>query len=117
MHLRGDFRSAAVVAQGEKDHERDNDRARAYERAARTIEALHDLDRRVADATLVGLPGIGTSIARVVTELSRSGRLDTLDRLTDIDHKQGATLLVGFDIGYDKIHRITSVLRVVNEER
>jgi DNA polymerase (family 10) len=61
--------------------ERDSDRARAYERAARTVEAVHDLDRRVAESTLLGLPGIGTSIARVVTELSRSGRLDTLDRL------------------------------------
>ncbi|HUQ04125.1 MAG TPA: PHP domain-containing protein [Kofleriaceae bacterium] len=61
--------------------ERDSDRARAYERAARTVEAVHDLDRRVAEGTLLGLPGIGTSIARVVTELARTGRLDTLDRL------------------------------------
>lgn len=61
--------------------ERDPDRARAYERAARTVEAVHDLDRRVDEGTLIGLPGIGTSIARVVTELARSGSLGTLDRL------------------------------------
>lgn len=61
--------------------ERDPDRARAYDRAARTIEAVHDLEKRVAEGTLVGLPGIGHSIARVVTELSRTGSLGSLERL------------------------------------
>lgn len=61
--------------------EREPERARAYERAARTIEAIHDLDRRVADSALVGLPGIGASLARVVSELARTGTLGTLERL------------------------------------
>ncbi len=61
--------------------EREPERARAYERAARTIDAVHDLDRRLAEGTLVGLPGIGTSLARVVTELARAGTLGTLERL------------------------------------
>jgi DNA polymerase (family X) len=61
--------------------ERDPDRARAYDRAARTIEAVKDLDRRVEEGTLIGLPGVGASIARVVTDLARSGSLDALERL------------------------------------
>src|SRR5688572_20312329 len=61
--------------------ERDADRARAYDRAARTVEAVHDLDRRVDEGTLIGLPGIGTSIAHVVTELARTGHLAVLDKL------------------------------------
>ena len=61
--------------------ERESDRARAYDRAARTIEAVHDLDHRVEEGTLVGLPGVGTSIARVVTELARTGTLPALERL------------------------------------
>lgn len=61
--------------------EREPERARAYERAARTVDAAHDLERRVAESTLVGLPGIGTSLARVVTELARTGTLGTLERL------------------------------------
>ncbi len=34
---------------------------------------------------------------------------DTLNRLTDIDHKQGSTVLASYDYAYDFISRITSV--------
>lgn len=61
--------------------ERDPHRARAYEGAAATVEAVHDLERRVADGTLTELPGIGASIARVVAELQQRGTVDTLERL------------------------------------
>lgn len=61
--------------------EGDGYRAKAYETAARTIEAVHDLARRVRDETLTELPGIGTSIARVVTELERRGTTPTLEKL------------------------------------
>jgi len=59
----------------------DPHRARAYERAARTVEAIHDLDRRVADGDLTDLPGIGSSIAAVITELHGRGAVGVLDRL------------------------------------
>lgn len=61
--------------------ERDPHRARAYEGAAATVEAVHDVERRVADGTLTELPGIGASIARVVAELQQRGTVDTLERL------------------------------------
>ncbi len=64
--------------------ERDPHRARAYERAAQTIEAIHDLEQRVAEGTLIGLPGIGNSIARVVTELHLQGHVPNLSRLREL---------------------------------
>ncbi len=64
--------------------ERDAHRARAYESAAKTIEAIHDLERRVADQTLSELPGVGASIASVVTELHRGGAIGTLERLRGV---------------------------------
>lgn len=64
--------------------ERDPHRARAYERAAKTVESIHDLEQRVAEGTLMGLPGIGNSIARVVTELHLQGKIPMLDRLREL---------------------------------
>lgn len=63
--------------------ERDPYRARAYETAARTVEAIHDLDRRVAEGTLTELPGIGDSIASVVAALHQHGEVSILRRLRD----------------------------------
>jgi DNA polymerase (family X) len=51
----------------------DSHRARAYDRAAGTVEAVHDLDQRIAGETLTDLPNIGASIAKVITELARAG--------------------------------------------
>ncbi len=59
----------------------DMHRSRAYERAARTLDGVHDLDARVAAGDLIGLPGIGASIASVVTELHGKGEVGVLDRL------------------------------------
>lgn len=61
--------------------EGDGHRARAYEGAARTIEAIHDLEQRVAAETLTELPGVGSSTAAAVTELHRTGMTATLARL------------------------------------
>jgi len=61
--------------------ERDPHRARAYEGAAKTVEAIHDLERRIAAGTLTELPGVGNSVAAVITELHRTGAVSTLDRL------------------------------------
>jgi len=56
-------------------------RARAYEKAARTVEASHDLDRIIAEGRLTELPGVGASLARVIEELAARGAVDLLDRL------------------------------------
>ena len=61
--------------------EGDTHRGRAYDRAAGTVEAVHDLDRRISAGTLTELPNIGDSIARLIAELSVRGTADVLDKL------------------------------------
>lgn len=57
-------------------------RARAYEAGAAAIEALGaELGERVAAGTLTELPGIGRSLAGVITELARTGSSGLLERL------------------------------------
>jgi DNA polymerase (family 10) len=56
-------------------------RARAYERAARTVESVTELERMLVDRRLTDLPGIGTSLAGVIEELARRGTTDSLERL------------------------------------
>ncbi|HSQ60819.1 MAG TPA: DNA polymerase/3'-5' exonuclease PolX [Acidobacteriota bacterium] len=59
-------------------------RVRAYENAARAIDALaDDLGARVEAGTLTELKGIGKAIADHVTELWRTGRIAFLDELAD----------------------------------
>jgi DNA polymerase (family 10) len=61
--------------------EGDTHRARAYERAAGTAEAVHDLEARIAAGTLTDLPNIGPSIARVIATLAATGTATVLDAL------------------------------------
>src|SRR5262245_7833967 len=57
-------------------------RARAYERAARALEALGGgIDTLVAEGRLTQVPGIGTALAATIEELARTGRSSTLERL------------------------------------
>jgi DNA polymerase (family X) len=57
-------------------------RARAYERAARSIEALEeDLDRLGREGRLREIPGVGPSIAAVIEELRTTGHARMLDEL------------------------------------
>jgi hypothetical protein len=57
-------------------------RARAYERAAATLERLDlDLQTLVDDGRLTELPGIGRGLAAVIEELYRTGRSKVLDAL------------------------------------
>ncbi|HEY8515559.1 MAG TPA: PHP domain-containing protein [Candidatus Binatia bacterium] len=58
-------------------------RARAYERAARSIGAVAELDRLIAERRLDELPGIGKSLARVIEELATRGRIELLERLRE----------------------------------
>ena len=61
----------------------DRNRAFAYERAAKTVEAANGLHRLIDEARLEELPGIGPSIARVIAELARRGTVAVLERLRD----------------------------------
>jgi len=56
-------------------------RARAYVRAARSVEASQDLGRLVREGRLTELPGLGESLARLVTELAEQRAVPLLDRL------------------------------------
>ncbi len=56
-------------------------RARAYEKAARSVEASKDLDRLIAEGRLTELPRVGESLARTIEELAETGSVGLLDRL------------------------------------
>lgn len=56
-------------------------RARAYEKAARSVEASKDLDRLIAEGRLTDLPRVGESLARTIEELAETGSVGLLDRL------------------------------------
>ncbi|HWM85349.1 MAG TPA: PHP domain-containing protein [Kofleriaceae bacterium] len=63
--------------------EGDRFRARAYEKAARSLEGVKDLDRLIAERRLTELPRIGPSLAGAIEELSRRGTIDLLERLRE----------------------------------
>ena len=56
-------------------------RARAYEKAARSVEASNDLDHLIAEGRLTELPRVGESLARTIEELAETGSVGLLDRL------------------------------------
>ena len=57
-------------------------RAKAYQRAADTLSALVEpLDRVIAENRLCQLPGIGETIADIVTKLHRTGTHPLLEKL------------------------------------
>src|SRR6202035_5564270 len=58
-------------------------RAKAYQRAADRLSALVEpLDRVIAENRLRELPGIGNTIADIVTKLHRAGTHPLLERLS-----------------------------------
>jgi DNA polymerase (family 10) len=57
-------------------------RARAYVRAAESLEALTEpLDRMIAENRLTEAPGIGDAIAAVIAEMHRTGTYPLLEKL------------------------------------
>ena len=56
-------------------------RARAYEKAAKSVEASHDLERLISERRLTELPRVGESLARTIEELAETGTVALLDRL------------------------------------
>jgi len=57
-------------------------RARAYVRAAESLETLTEpLDRRIAENRLTEVPGIGDALAAVIAELHRTGTYPLLEKL------------------------------------
>ncbi len=57
-------------------------KTRAYRMAAQTIEALDDdIEKIVHQGTLESIPGIGEALAKKITELVKTGRLEYLERL------------------------------------
>lgn len=57
-------------------------RARAYRRAAETIEALsEDIEKIAKEGKLKDLPGIGEAIEKKILEILRTGKLEALEKL------------------------------------
>ncbi len=59
----------------------DKHRSYAYDRAAKSIEAVQGLQRLVEEGRLEELPNIGPSTGRVITELYKTGRVAVLDKM------------------------------------
>src|SRR5262245_20218780 len=56
-------------------------RARAYERAAKSVEAVADLDVLVESGRLTEIPGIGESLAAMISEFFTIGRSSLYEKL------------------------------------
>ena len=57
-------------------------RARAYRRAAETIESLQDpIESLWQEGKLKDLPGVGENIEKKIDEIIRTGRLETLEKI------------------------------------
>ncbi len=57
-------------------------KTRAYRIAAQTIEAMdEDIETRVQQKTLESIPGVGEALAKKITELVQTGKLEYLERL------------------------------------
>ena len=76
---------AALLRELAVYYELDGDRHRtfAYDRAAKAVEAANGLHRLIDEGRLEELPGIGSSIARVIAELARRGTVAVLERLRE----------------------------------
>lgn len=70
---------ARLQMQGQSPH-----RARAYKKGAEALEALdRSLAALIRDGSLTDIPGIGSALARTITELAQTGRTALLDRLRE----------------------------------
>ena len=57
-------------------------RARAYRRAAQTIESMREnVEDLWKDGKLTEVPGVGENIAKKIDEILRTGRLETLEKI------------------------------------
>ena len=57
-------------------------KVRAYHAGARALETLEeDLDAVIAEGRLQGIKGIGEALAKKITELHDTGRLEFFERL------------------------------------
>jgi len=73
------FRDLADVLERKKENPF---KIRSYRRAAETIEVLPvQLEQVVSEGRLRELPGVGEAIARKITEILTTGRLQKLEEL------------------------------------
>ena len=73
---------AALLRELAVYYELDGDRHRAfaYDRASKAVEATKLLPALIEEGRLEELPGVGSSIARVIAELARTGSVPVLER-------------------------------------
>jgi DNA polymerase (family 10) len=87
---------------------------RAYENGARAVEGLssEDLGRLAEEGRLTSVPGIGEALAKKIAELTRTGRLELLERLR-AKHPPGISELLRLpDLGPKKIAALHAALGV-----
>jgi len=86
---------------------------RAYENGARAVEGLsEDLGALAAEDRLTSVPGIGEALAKKIAELTRTGRLELLERLR-AKHPPGISELLQLpDLGPRKIAALHAALGI-----
>lgn len=90
--------------------DRDRFRARAYDRAARSVEGVANLERLVADRRLGELPGIGPSLAGLIEQLVRTGSVSLLEKLRDRWPRALADLSRMRGVGRERARRLHEAL-------
>ena len=90
-------------------------KVRAYQRAARAIESLPlELEQMLAADKLRNIPGVGEAIAKKITELVTSGRLEYYEKLK-AEFPEGIMALLDIQgIGPKTAMRLSSELGVSN---
>ncbi|MEW6034047.1 MAG: DNA polymerase/3'-5' exonuclease PolX [Chloroflexota bacterium] len=91
---------------------------RAYQKAARAIELLpRELETMVQEGTDLGqIPGVGEAIARKITDLATTGRLELYEKLRQ-EFPQGIVNLLGIPgIGGKTAMRLVSELGIKSVE-
>ena len=95
-------------------HGEDRFKVRAYQQAARAVQALDtdDLRPTIADGTLAAAPGIGPAMLGVLTELVETGHLTLLERLRESTPEGLLEMLRVPGLGPAKIHQIHAGLEI-----
>lgn len=90
-------------------------RARAYRRAAQTIESLpDDIETISTEGRLQDLPGVGENIERKIVEILKTGKLETLERLKQSNPVDVSSLLRLEGVGPKTVKSLYKDLKIKN---
>ena len=90
-------------------------RARAYRRAAQTIDSMREPVENLWKArTLQEIPGVGENIAKKIDEILKTGRLETLEKMKQRNPVDIASLIRVEGIGPKTVRDLYKQLQVKN---